>query len=354
MRQINHFSYNAATKEVTIGAGSTLSNLLEQLHLEGRTITGFPMFSGITVGGALGCGAHGSNLRQPGTVSDQVTSLRIVDGRGDIRNISDSLELRAFKAHLGLLGIVYEITLKTLPQFKYHMKHTQVSDDILWNGKIFEYISSSDRFQFWWFPTAKRIILSEGIRVPLNTPGNCRSYIIPESPRSLVAGLQSAAETMQEEHDHLGFHILQIASKLSLVTKVAGRSPIYTEDGKSVCTPAIGYSHRMTSNECFECAWDQGNVSLRVQDFEAEVPLGEFKSALKTLRKIFEEYPVELPLNGVFVRFVKGSDGLLTTNGGRDSANIEWVLAPRADRFGKPMMGTAASHALSQALVCKK
>lgn len=48
--------------------------------------------------------AHGSTIRYNASISSQVAKLTIVNGDGDIQEINDPEELKAFKMHLGLLG----------------------------------------------------------------------------------------------------------------------------------------------------------------------------------------------------------------------------------------------------------
>ncbi len=58
----------------------------------------------ITLGGAIGTGSHGSTIRYNASISSQVVGLTIVDGKGRVRTITDSKDLRAFRLNLGLLG----------------------------------------------------------------------------------------------------------------------------------------------------------------------------------------------------------------------------------------------------------
>jgi FAD/FMN-containing dehydrogenase len=64
---------------------------------------------GISVAGAIGTGAHGSSLRHPNSLSDQIIRLTIVDGTGEIRVIDDPQEVNAFRVHLGLLGVIIDV-----------------------------------------------------------------------------------------------------------------------------------------------------------------------------------------------------------------------------------------------------
>ncbi|CAL8139498.1 unnamed protein product [Orchesella dallaii] len=354
MDQINHFNYDVTTELARVGAGSTVYNFMEQLHKNGRTIYGLPSYGDVTVGGATGTSGHGSNLRGAATISDQIVSVIIVDGLGNIRNVTDPETIRAFRVHLGLLGIIYELTIKTVPQFKLHIRNYPVPDRILWSGgELTELIRSNEHFQFWWFPTAREVILSVGNSVPISTPGNCQTYLISESPAGTSLGFATAIETMQEGMDHLGMFLIQGFTKLSLYQQVIGKSPIFTEDGKTLCNTAVGFNHRMVSNRCNECAWNHGNASLLQQDYEIIVPLSELQGALHTLRSIMQEQPVEFPLTGIYFRFLSSSDALMSINSDQESVAIEWMLVPRADRYSDAILGLPSIQAFTQAVIEK-
>lgn len=352
MLGINHFRYDSITKLATVGAGTSLGTFLRHLHDRGRTVYGLPSYLDITIGGALGTGAHGTSIRYPATVSDQIVGIVMVDGLGNIRNITDREALKAFKTHLGLLGIVYEVTFTTQPQYKFHIRNYPQPDNVLWKGEeIMRVAMSNERFQFFWFPTANTVVMSVGNRVPLNTTGNCQTYFVSEGPRSMTEPLSEALERMQEGMDHLGFFTIQSLAKLSLYQKVPGRSPIFTTNGKTFCEPAIGYSHQMLANRCVECPWQHGNASVFEFEFAVIIPLSELQGSLNTMRELLQEYPMELPLTGMLFRFLPPSDGLMAINSDRPSVAIEWVLVPRKERFKNAMLGISVSQAMVQALV---
>lgn len=50
-------------------------------------------------------GAHGSTIKYNSSISSQVVKMTVVDGRGNVIEISDPTDLKAFKINLGLLGI---------------------------------------------------------------------------------------------------------------------------------------------------------------------------------------------------------------------------------------------------------
>lgn len=93
-----------ADNTATIGAGVVLHDATEFLRLNGRALRTTPAYGNITIGGAIGTGAHGSTIKFNASISAQVVSMKIVDGKGDIRIITDLDDLKAFRIHLGLLG----------------------------------------------------------------------------------------------------------------------------------------------------------------------------------------------------------------------------------------------------------
>lgn len=64
--------------------------------------------------GAVGTGAHGSSIKYNSSISAQVVGIRIVDGKGNIQDITDPEDLKAFKIHLGLLGELLRFFYKFL------------------------------------------------------------------------------------------------------------------------------------------------------------------------------------------------------------------------------------------------
>lgn len=91
----------------TFGAGIILYDAGEFLRQNGRALRTTPAYGGITLGGAIGTGAHGSTIKYNASISAQVAKMTIVDGRGDVVEISDPTDLKAFKINLGLLGIKF-------------------------------------------------------------------------------------------------------------------------------------------------------------------------------------------------------------------------------------------------------
>lgn len=88
------------------GPGVTLKEAGEYLKENGRALRTTPAYGGITLGGAIGTGAHGSTIKYNSTISAQVVRMTVVNGLGEIVEISDPEDLKSFKVNLGLLGMI--------------------------------------------------------------------------------------------------------------------------------------------------------------------------------------------------------------------------------------------------------
>lgn len=110
MNKIRYFHMNDDGITATIGSGVNLRDTTEFLRRNGRGLRTTPGYGNITIGGAIGTGAHGSTIRYNASISAQVVGLTIVDGMGNVRKISDPNDLKSFRVHLGLLGKILDLT----------------------------------------------------------------------------------------------------------------------------------------------------------------------------------------------------------------------------------------------------
>lgn len=98
---------------VRVRGGTTLAELQEGLTERGLALP-VPLDVGApTVGGALAVGAHGSASHR-GSLSGQVLAVRLVDGRGRVRDVPRT-DLDAARTSLGALGVVVDVELAVVP-----------------------------------------------------------------------------------------------------------------------------------------------------------------------------------------------------------------------------------------------
>ncbi|MEJ2888981.1 D-arabinono-1,4-lactone oxidase [Actinomycetospora aeridis] len=98
---------------VRVRAGTPLSQLHEELADRGLALEAPLELAAPTVGGALAVGMHGSGPAV-GSLSAAVVGLRLVDGRGRLRDVA-AADLDAARTSLGALGVVLEAELEVVP-----------------------------------------------------------------------------------------------------------------------------------------------------------------------------------------------------------------------------------------------
>jgi len=194
MHGIDHMTYNSEDETVTTGPGVTLAQLQQFLDSKGRGLISAPSFGGITIGGGVAIGVHGSTLLHHACLSDFVVSLKVIDGLGNIQVIDKAQDLRAFRVNLGLLGIVVQLTLYTVPQYKVQVTNYEASEEILLNGVALSLARKSDYLSLWWLPDDKSVVVGDGNYISLSVPGNASSNLIPDIPRWQTAIFKTTLE----------------------------------------------------------------------------------------------------------------------------------------------------------------
>lgn len=124
---INIDAYNDIA---VVGAGVTLGKLAHALAEQGLELAGSHDLMNRTIGGAIAGGCAGAALAGDGAFfASQVTSLKAVTPTGRLLEIAHDKSnlLNAFRLSYGMLGIIYEVTLKVRPIRPFAASHRRCS-----------------------------------------------------------------------------------------------------------------------------------------------------------------------------------------------------------------------------------
>lgn len=168
---------DAANFTVTVEAGLRLQTLVETLAEDGLELVGSFELQGRTVGGAIAVPCFGPCIGNTGSYfSSHVVSMKVITATGNMMNIEASQKnlLAAFRMSFGLLGIIYEVTLRVQPIRTFSATHRRVTIDKF--ASIVNTLSLSDvSFRFYLMPYRDRVYID--LRRYDADPGN--SYAAP-------------------------------------------------------------------------------------------------------------------------------------------------------------------------------
>lgn len=268
-------------RRVSVSAGMRLKRLITELRHRGLGLKNLGSITEQSIAGAFSTGTHGSGLGL-GAISTQVVGVRLVDGRGELRTITEqhSEELAAARINVGALGIITQVTVECVPDYQLeYTAYLATFDAVL--SHIDQLIDENDRVVIWWL-------------VPPHCPRDTAILITKNSLGHAVSGVLK-----QGSEERTGLSRQSLPKQPDTLRKLASRAPKsqfkkilqYVGPYNQVLTiPLLPVFHR-------EC--------------EYAIPVGKTVDALKTMREIVEEGDISLSLP-VEVRFVAKDDILLS------------------------------------------
>lgn len=142
-----------AQRLVSAYAGMTLKDFNAALARIGLALPNLGSINQQSLGGMVSTATHGTGLRFS-TLSGLLRHIRLVDGLGNIHDITEESNPRWFRAAccgVGALGVITQVTLQCEDAFRLHcVEELMKVDEVL--ERLDELVAENQHFKFWWVP----------------------------------------------------------------------------------------------------------------------------------------------------------------------------------------------------------
>ena len=278
--------------QVTVGAGTRLSDLNTLLHSEGLALANLGDIAYQTVAGAISTSTHGTGKALTG-LAGQVVAMKLINGQGEIIECSKSVNPQIFdvaRVSVGALGIITEYTLQAVPSFRLRaLEQPMRLDDVL--GNAHDLASAHDHFEFFWIPHTNWALTKRNNRT--------------EDELQPLPRVKGWIEKTFMENYAFGAVCRVGRARPSLIPRLATALP------SSGSREYVDQSYKIFASPRI----------VRFYEMEHALPVEALVPALKEIRAMVDRkgYLLNFPVE---VRFTKGDDVPLSTAYGRDSAYI--------------------------------
>ncbi|KAF7091543.1 hypothetical protein CFC21_094111 [Triticum aestivum] len=332
-------SIDVAKGLMTVESGMVLRDLIKKAAAKGFALPHSTYWSGLTIGGLLATGAHGSSLwGKGGAVHEYVVGMRIVtpapasQGFAVVRELSaDDPDLDAAKVSLGVLGVVSQVTLALQPMFKRSVTFVTCNDSDLaeqaakW-GKLHEFADMA------WLPEQRKVIYRKDDRVAITSAGDGLNDYLPFRPNPTAALITArVTEELLEKNINAVARCKAANATVSLFERAAYG---FTNNG-SVFTgyPVVGFQHRMqASGSCVDspgntsCSWDPRTRGILLGNNGYSITLSRASAFIADMQQLRDRKPlafcgIDAKL-GILLRYVKASSAYL----GKEEDSIDFDI----------------------------
>ena len=162
---------------VTVAGGIRLHDLNAQLEDHGLALANLGATCEQSLAGATATGTHGTG-RLLGSVSTAIEGMRIVVANGSVVDASATQHVDLFAAArvgLGALGVVTQLSIRTLPLYYLRLNNTQVPlDELL--AQLPSLTQQYERLQWFWEPPDEQhatLVTREVVPGPPSAGGGC-------------------------------------------------------------------------------------------------------------------------------------------------------------------------------------
>ncbi|KAJ8773551.1 hypothetical protein K2173_005797 [Erythroxylum novogranatense] len=321
---------DTANLAVTVDAGVGLRQLIDRVEEAGLSLVAAPYWEGVSVGGLINTGSHGSSWwGKGGAVHDHVIGISLVVPTKEseryakvVRIGSQDPLLNAAKVSVGTLGVISKVTLSLVPGFKRSITYNFTEDSEIENV----YMDHAKLYEFGditWYPSRRTAVYRYDNRVPLTASGDgvydflgfqANSIIVSESIRATEKSLENTRDVNGKcalASTSLGFKkLIGNGLKNNLIFTgypVVGRQGKMQTSGSCLYSPSI----RIDAS----CSWDPRIKGLFFYETTAIFPDSKFADFIRDVKKLRDIKPDNFCgtdiYNGFLIRFIKASQAYL-------------------------------------------
>ncbi|RZS07618.1 hypothetical protein BHM03_00038487 [Ensete ventricosum] len=345
-------SVDMATSQMTFEAGITLRALLDAAAARGLALPHSPYWQGMTLGGLLSTGSHGSSVFGKGSaVHEYVVGMRLV--------VPSPVPVNGYYAKIVNLGeddpdlLAAKVTLQLEPMFKRSITNRVVSD-VGFEQNISSYAVNTYYGDISWYPSQGRVVYRDDIKVPITTEGKgVNDYLgFRAQPTLVIASLpfeqyyahiyiDISSEIYTKKASFVLYYVFVFMTaeelleatgnakgkcvlfRLQVDTSIATGMGFKNNDGgllEFTGYPVIGNQSDMQSAGRFSnypapCGWDPRFAGLFYHQTTISIPFTTIADFIADVKKLRDAHPdalcsTELYL-GFFMRFVRNSTAYL-------------------------------------------
>ncbi|RNF20057.1 putative L-gulonolactone oxidase [Trypanosoma conorhini] len=194
-------SVDVERQRIVCEGGALLRDVFEKLSEHDLMLRCVPSYVLTTVAGAIATATHGSGSKTR-SLSDYVVSIVLVDGSGELHTFDASTpkELSLAACHLGMLGVVVQVTLQAERKRMWRLRSSPVPLHTLTEGATLERrVSDSAFYRFFWMPNTDSCYESIGTCVEAAATGPAKEAVLcatttPASASRRLTQLLKAAQ----------------------------------------------------------------------------------------------------------------------------------------------------------------
>ncbi|KAH7840515.1 hypothetical protein Vadar_017960 [Vaccinium darrowii] len=339
---------------VTADSGVGIRALINAVEAEGLSLVAAPYWEGVSMGGVISTGAHGSSWwGKGGAVHDHVIGISLIvpakgsEGYAKILRLDEKdPRFDAARVSLGLLGVISKVTLSLEQGFKRSITYS-FTDDVGIEDKYAEHAMNHEFADITWYPSKNEAVYRYDDRVPLNTSGDgVNDFLGFQSQSILVSKSTRAAEKALENAKNVNGKCTLASTFISFKKLTANglkNNVIFTG------YPVVGHQGKMqTSGSCLysppsridtSCAWDPRINGLFFYESTAIFPAQKFANFIRDVKRLRELKPENFCgadiYNGFLIRFIKASNAYLGQS--EDSVVVDFNYY-RADEGSTPRL----------------